>query len=278
MWDLTFLIFTSIYSTAYLYFSGKIPQWGKPFALFFHLSLNGKGCKEIKGKKTSKGQLTNSKVARSYKRQCLLPRDPTCIDLRMSSFCSSFRDFQASSHSLLFWLFSFLSSSICFLAAASSFFISSFSFTINSLLSYSTSQCNSLIECPQQVYKNTIKFIRMFTLEISECSNREDPTSSSSSTSLTTDMKIVHYHKIWTNEPTEVKCLVNSLEGRSFLTEIPQTIGLPINPSNLMVKSFTSTEVLRSDTMRGLFPPTRAYMSKPETTYKPNQHISIEIS
>jgi len=51
--------------------------------------------------------------------------------------------------------------------------------------------------------------------------------------------------------------------------EMPQRIGLPNTPSNLMHKPFSSsTKVLRPDTTRGSFPPTRAYISRQETTYK----------
>jgi hypothetical protein len=58
----------------------------------------------------------------------------------------------------------------------------------------------------------------------------------------------------------------------SFVTEIPHTIGFPITPSNLINKpSSPSTKALRSDTTRGLFAPTCAYMSRHETTYKNNQ-------
>lgn len=78
-----------------------------------------------------------------------LPKDPTCMDFRMSSFWRSCKDFQASWHSLLFCLFSFLSSSITLLVSRSSIFWrvnSLFSFWISSSPSLSPLSYNNIIE------------------------------------------------------------------------------------------------------------------------------------
>lgn len=117
------------HSFQYLEFSCQVSQRREPSALLFHLSLNGKSCESEKciywlihniRKKFKLWQTRKSK--RTY-----IPSDPTCIDLRISSFWSSFKEFQASWHSLLFSSFSLLSTSKALFVSASSFFWNSHS-------------------------------------------------------------------------------------------------------------------------------------------------------
>lgn len=68
--------------------------------------------------------------------------------------------------------------------------------------------------------------------------------------------------------------LINLLAERCFLTEMPQTRGFPVTPSNLIDKpSSPFTKAFKLGITRGLLAPTRAYMSMQETTY--NQKVEV---
>lgn len=68
--------------------------------------------------------------------------------------------------------------------------------------------------------------------------------------------------------------LINLLAERSFLTEMPQTRGFPVTPSNLIDNSSSAfTKAFKLEITRGLLAPTRAYMSMQETTY--NQKVAV---